>query len=436
MKWSLEDIARVVEGTVVGQAVVTSITTDSRQVPAESLFIALRGESFDGSDFAGQALQDGASAVLVEPGVDAEPRVEVADTLQALAALGSFRRQELDVKVAAITGSTGKTSTKDLLASALGFGTWASPRSFNNEVGVPLSVLMAPDDTEVLVLEVGSRGIGHIRSLLPVIQPDVAVITGIGPSHLATLGDVANVRQAKWELVEGLNGGQAVLPISEQEMIDWAFQADIEVITFGDRGADVEIVGLSLDDSARPRFTLRSRGEQVAVRLQMAGGHQASNAAAATAAALALGRALPDIGAGLELATGSPWRMEIQEGRFTVVNDAYNANPDSMAAALRTVAAMPGRHFAILGQMAELGDEAPQAHVRAGSLAKDLGFEAVFVVGEDPGLAEGAGKIARSVATVSDAKSAFEEVVRDGDVVLIKASRAVGLETLAEELTR
>ena len=436
MKWSLDHVAAIVQGTANGQATITAVTTDSRHVPPDSLFVALRGELFDGHDFANQALTDGATAVLVEAGSQFEPQVEVADTLQALAALGAHRRRELSVQAIAITGSTGKTSTKDLLAAALGVGTWASPRSFNNEVGVPLTVLMAPDDTDVLVLEVGSRGIGHIRSLMPVIEPDVAIITSIGLSHIATLGDVDNVRQAKWELAEGLKGGVVVLPVEEKQLIDWAFQAGTEVATFGGRGADVEIGAIELDETGRPRFALRSRGEQAQVGLQLAGAHQARNAAAAAAAALILGRALQDVAAGLALAEASPWRMEIHPGRFTVVNDAYNANPDSMAAALRAVAAMPGRHLAVLGIMAELGEAAPEAHVTVGSLAKELGFEVVVVVGEDPGLADGAGKIARPVATAAEAKDAIEGAVRDGDVVLVKASRAVGLEGLAQELAQ
>lgn len=434
MKWTLDDVAATVGGRAFGRAVVTSVTTDSRQVPPDSLFVALRGEFFDGNDFAIQAMDDGAAAALVEAGADIEPRVEVADTLAALAALAAHRRRELNAQAVAITGSTGKTSTKDLLASALGVGTWASPKSFNNEVGVPLTVLSAPDDTEVLVIEVGSRGIGHIESLIPVIQPDVAVITGIGLSHIATLGDVDNVRQAKWELAEGLDGGQVVLPVDEEQLIDWAFQAGIDVTTFGGPGADVEVLALQLDATGLPSFILRAQGQQAKVKLQMAGAHQAGNAAAAAGAALSLGRALPDIAAGLELASGSPWRMEIHSGRFTIVNDAYNANPDSMAAALRTVAAMPGRHLAVIGLMAELGSAAREAHVRVGALVKELGYEAVVIVGEDPGVAEGAGKIAVPVATVAEAKESIQDLMQDGDVVLVKASRSIGLEGLAQEL--
>ena len=434
MKWSLADIAGIVGGSAVGHGTVTSVTTDSRQVPADSLFIALKGEFFDGHDFAAQALEQGATAVLVEAPTELEPRVEAVDTMQSLAALGAHRRRELSAKVVAITGSTGKTSTKDLLASALGVGTFAAPKSFNNEVGVPLTVLMAPDDTDVLVLEVGSRGIGHIRDLMPVVQPDVAVITGIGLSHIATLGDLDNVRQAKWELAEGLDEGTVVLPVEEKQLIDWAFQAGLDVMTFGGRGADVEIAELELDEAGRPTFTLMSQGDQARLSLQLAGAHQAANAAAAAGAALVLGRALPDVAAGLAMATASPWRMEVHPGRFTVVNDAYNANPDSMAAALHTVAAMPGRHLAVLGQMAELGSAAREAHMVVGALANTLGYKVVVVVGEDPGMAEGAGKIALPVKTIADAKSALEEVVQDGDIVLVKASRAVGLEQLAEEL--
>ena len=185
---------------------------------------------------------------------------------------------------------------------------------------------------------------------------------------------------------------------------------------------------------ARPSFVLEAGGERVSLKLSMAGAHQARNAAAAAAAGLALGRALPDLAAGLELAHGSAWRMEVTPGPFTVVNDAYNANPDSMAAALQSVAAMPGRHLAVLGLMAELGEAAPAAHRSAGRLARQLGYVAVVVVGEDPGISEGAGDIVYPVPDADAARLLVAELIDEGDVVLIKASRAVGLERLAGEL--
>ncbi len=435
MKWNTRQIATVTGGVAVGDAEITSIATDTRSLEPGSLFVALRGDRFDGHDYLATALAAGAAAVLVDEPAPIEPRVVVSDTLLALRSLAAEYRSSLSgARAIGITGSTGKTSCKDLLASALGVGTWASPRSFNNEVGVPLTVLSAPPDTEVLVLEVGSRGVGHIRDLIDVMRPDIAVITSIGASHLATLGNVETVRLAKWELVEGLNPeGIAILPAEDGTLAEWASRDRVPVHSFG-KGGDVRIEDLALDETARPSFVLEAGGERVKLKLSMAGVHQAANAAAAAAAGLALGRALPDLAAGLEMAHGSAWRMEVTRGAFTVVNDAYNANPDSMAAALQSVAAMPGRHLAVLGLMAELGDAAPAAHRTAGRLARELGYTAVVVVGEDPGIADGAGDIVHPVHDAAAARLLVSELVEDGDVVLVKASRAVGLESLAGEL--
>ncbi|MDH3606896.1 MAG: UDP-N-acetylmuramoyl-tripeptide--D-alanyl-D-alanine ligase [Acidimicrobiia bacterium] len=435
MKWTLEEVAKITNGTATGAADIDSVTTDSRAVPTGGLFVAIKGEHFDGHDFVDAALAEGASAVLVSAAVAGEPRVQVSDTLVGLRLLAADRRQALSTaRSVGITGSTGKTSCKDLLASALGVGTWASPRSFNNEVGVPMTVLGAPDKTEVLVLEVGSRGIGHITELMDVVRPDVAVITSVSASHLATLGDVDTVRRAKWELVEGLSpDGVAVLPSADPTLLAWAKRDGQTMTSFGTDG-DVQVANLRLDDLARPTFTLRADGDEVGVRLPMAGAHQAMNAAAATAAGLALGRALPDLAAGLELAQASAWRMEISSGAHTVVNDAYNANPASMAAALEATVAIPGRPIAVLGLMAELGEAAPAAHRAVGEQARQLGFAAVIVVGEDPGIADGAGDLAHPVADVAAARRKIDELVLDGDVVLVKASREVGLEALAKEL--
>ncbi|MBT8166483.1 MAG: UDP-N-acetylmuramoyl-tripeptide--D-alanyl-D-alanine ligase [Acidimicrobiia bacterium] len=428
-------LAEITGGVAYGEVAIAGISTDSRSLDPGALFVALRGETFDGHDYLAAALEAGAAAILVDTPAPFEPRIEVKDTLLALRAIAADHRSSLTTaRVVGITGSTGKTSCKDLLASALGVGTWASPRSFNNEVGVPLTVLSAPMDTEILVLEVGSRGVGHISNLIEVVRPDIAVITGIGASHLATLGDVETVRHAKWELVEGLSpGGMAILPAEDRTLAEWAERDGVAVQSFGE-GGDVRIEGLVLDEMARPSFVLEAGGERVGLKLSMAGAHQARNAAAAAAAGLALGRALPDLAAGLELAHGSAWRMEVTPGPFTVVNDAYNANPDSMAAALQSVAAMPGRHVAVLGLMAELGEAAPAAHRSVGRLARQLGYAAVVVVGEDPGIAEGAGDIVRAVPDARAAQRLITELVGEGDVVLVKASRSVGLEGLAGEL--
>jgi len=436
LDWTLATVAAATRGVVDGDPAmpVGSVGIDSRHVAPGSVFVAVRGERFDGHAFALDAIGAGAVAAVVErgccPGI--VPRVDVADTGTALRDLAAHRRAELSIPVVAITGSTGKTSTKDLLASVLP-GSWASPRSFNNEVGVPLTVLSTPRDARSLVLEVGSRGLGHIRWLAPVVQPDVAVVTNIGVVHLETFETRTSIADAKWELVTSLpERGTAVLPDDEPLLVR---EHPGPTFTFGTSStASVRITDLELDDSGIPRFHLHAGGARAAVELSMAGEHQAHNAAAAAAAALALGIELDDIVPGLAAATGSPWRMEVIRGRFTVVNDAYNANPDSMAAGLRTVAAIPGRSIAVLGLMAELGTVSEAEHRQIGLLARDLGFSHVFVVGEDHGIAEAAGAIAQSHPDIASADEAVRAVIEPGDVVLVKASRAAGLERIAIDL--
>lgn len=438
LSWAVREIAEWVGGSLSGDgaAAIRAVATDSRRLPDHALFVAIEGERFDGHDFASQALRRGALAVLVAAGRGSglEPRIEVGDTLTALRDLAAVRRAELDVPVVAVTGSTGKTSTKDMLRSVLP-GAWASPASYNNEVGVPLTVLGTPEGTRFLVAEVGSRGVGHIAWLAPAVRPNVGVITNLGLVHLETFGTPEKLAAAKWELVEGLEpGGIAVLPADEPRLA--RYHAG-ETVTFGDHpGADIWFEAVDLDDRGSASFSLRTAVESHRVTLAMAGRHQPWNAVAAAGAALALGMPLDAVSARLGSARGSPGRMEIHHGSITIVNDAYNANPDSMEAAMRTVAAMPGRHVAVVGLMAELGPSAQPEHERIGSLARDLGFAVVVVVGDEPGLAKAAGAAARSVADADEAALMLSDLLRDGDVVLVKASHAVGLEALADRLVR
>ncbi len=432
--WTVGSVGRFLGAAVVGDESgrVAEVVVDSRLAAAGCLFVAMRGEHRDGHDFAGAAIASGAAGVLVERPVDAQPRLEVPDTGVALRDLAVLRRKEIAVPVVAVTGSTGKTSTKDLLRAALPNAA-ASPRSYNNEVGVPLTVLGAAADASYVVVEVGSRGTGHIEWLIPAVRPDVAIITNLGLVHLETFGTIAALADAKWELVTGLGpDGTAVLPIDEPRL---RRPHPGTTLTFGlDPAADVAVHHLVLDAHGHPRFTLVTPHGRVTLRLPLAGAHQALNAAAATAAGLAVGVELETLASGLEQATGSAWRMEIHRGRFTVVNDAYNANPDSVRAALETVAALPGRHIAVLGKMAELGPVEAEEHRRMGSEAARLGFSAVIAVGEDPGIAEGAGAVAHSVADADAAMARLADLVQAGDVVLVKASRAIGLEGLAARL--
>ena len=435
LNWTLATVAAATGGVIDGEPTmpVRSISTDSRNVEPGAVFVALRGAHHDGHDHAADAVAEGAVAALVEHGTHPNlvPRIHVEDTLEALRDLAAHRRSELDLPVVAVTGSTGKTSTKDLLAAAIP-GAWASPRSYNNEVGVPLTVLSTPNDAEALVIEVGSRGLGHIRWLMPAILPSVGVITNLGLVHLETFGSRDAIADGKWELIEGLSaGGTAVLPDDEPRLLR---PHPGPTVTFGTtQNASVRIADLSTDEQGRPSFVVHMEGRSFAVSLRMSGSHNAVNAAAALAASTAIGVA-PEVAiGGMAMAVGSAWRMEIRAGRYTVVNDSYNANPTSMTAALQTAASMPGRCFAVLGEMAELGDMTDAEHERIGRLATELGIEYVVTVGPDHGLAEAAGGL--NVGSSGEALDWVRERVGDGDIVLVKASRSVGLEQVADRLT-
>jgi UDP-N-acetylmuramoyl-tripeptide--D-alanyl-D-alanine ligase len=432
---SLTELAAAVGGDCYDGdgVVVTGLTTDSRSVAPGDLFVAIKGEVFDGNEFLTAAIESGAAAVVTSDRVvTGIPRIVVDDTLVALRDIAELHRSELSMPVIAVTGSTGKTSTKDLLAAALP-GAFVSPRSYNNEVGVPLTIIATPDDARYLVAEVGSRGPGHIEFLMPAVRPDVALVTNLGVVHLETFGTTEALANAKFELVEGLGAdGVAVLPAGEPRL-HRAHRGS--TVTFGpEADADVRVLDVAVDEDGFPRCRIGADGDEVVVRLRVVGAHQAVNAAAAIAAGMAVGESLENLATGLENATGSQWRMEIHRGRFTVVNDAYNANPTSMEAAMRTVATMPGRHVAVLGTMAELGPVAQSEHARMGRLAAELGFAAVITVGDEPGMATAAGAIARNVPDTASAHEVVTRVLRPGDVVLVKASRAIGLETLALQL--
>ncbi len=433
--WSLEEVAETVAGRLVGQATrpIASVATDSRGAVEGALFVALVGEAFNGHEFVSAALDQGAVGVLVDKSadIDVTPRIEVESTLDALRTLAVKRRDELDIPVVAITGSTGKTSTKDLLAAGIE-GSWSSPRSFNNEIGVPLTVLATPRDATVLILEVGSRGRGHIEWLAPMVRPDVAVITNLGVVHLETFGSRSVLADAKFELVEALpNGGVAVLPLGERSL---EREGAFRTITFGGPGADIATADVTIDELGRPSFDLESASWSGRVSPLGAAAHQAMNAAAAVGVATALDLDTAGFVSRLSTASGSEWRMEVYQGAYTVVNDAYNANPQSVESALRTVVAMGGRHIAVLGVMSELGQVCEMEHERLGKLARTLGFSELLIVGPDHGYAVGFGESARKATGFEDAVYTLAGIVEPGDIVLVKASRSASLELLALHL--
>jgi UDP-N-acetylmuramoyl-tripeptide--D-alanyl-D-alanine ligase len=456
---TLEEVAGIVGGAVVdapgGVEVTAPAFLDSRNPLPGGLFVAFEGERVDGHDFAPAAVRGGAAAVLGRRATGA-PSVLVADTraaLQELARVVLARRRERrrPLTVVAVTGSQGKTTAKDMLARVLADGapTVATAGSFNNELGLPLTVLGLDEHTRYLVLEMGARGVGHLAELCAIAPPDVSLVLNVGKAHIGEFGSQAQIAVAKGELVEALRpDGSAVLNLDDPLVAAMADRTTAHVRTFGRSGASgVRLGEVHLDDVGRPSFDLTHEDAVEHVSLRLLGEHQALNAAAVTATALAAGRPFAEIAASLRSIDHlSRWRMQLLErpDGLVVVNDAYNANPDSMRAALQTLARMgrSGRRtVAVLGEMRELGDDAGEEHRQVGLLADRLAIDVVVVVGADArgvydALVEmrGQDERTRHVDTTTQAGEWLRENVAGSDVVLIKASRGGRLERVADML--
>jgi UDP-N-acetylmuramoyl-tripeptide--D-alanyl-D-alanine ligase len=476
--WTLAEIAETTGGRVAddvpgaADVVVTGPAfIDSREVVAGGLFAAFVGEQVDGHDFAAGAVEAGAAAVLGSRPVGV-PAVLVEDPRAALQALARRLLSELpDLTVIALTGSQGKTTTKDMLASVLASAgaTVATQGSFNNELGLPLTVLHADPSTRFLVLEMGARGIGHLTELCAIARPDVSLVLNVGKAHIGEFGTQDDIARAKGELVEALPAeGTAVLNADDPRVAAMASRTEAAVTTYGrDGSADVRVVDERLEADGCPSFRLVQSGQTAEVRLRLLGAHQVSNAAGAAAVAVTVGMPLVDAAAALgEVTSLSRWRMEMHErgDGLLVLNDAYNANPDSMAAALRALVAVArgrgARPVAVLGEMLELGESAPEEHRAVGRLAVELGVTRVVGVGPvaadvvrgaEDALGDQAGSGADSgsrseqgtadqgeepvrVADNEAAVAWLRDSVGAGDVVLVKASRGAALDRVADAL--
>ncbi|MFK4689373.1 UDP-N-acetylmuramoyl-tripeptide--D-alanyl-D-alanine ligase [Streptomyces pristinaespiralis] len=456
---SLAEIAEIVGGQShdipdPATPVTGPVVIDSRAVEPGSLFAAFRGERVDGHDYAEQAVAAGAAAVLATRPLGV-PAIVVDDVQSALGRLARFVVERLGTKVVALTGSAGKTSTKDLIAQVLqrkGPTVW-TPGSLNNEIGLPLTALRATEETEHLVLEMGARGIGHIRYLTELTPPRIGLVLNVGTAHIGEFGGREQIAQAKGEMVESLppageDGGVAVLNADDPLVRAMASRTKARVLLFGEADdAAVRAENVRLTELGQPTFTLHTPTGCSDVTMRLYGEHHVSNALAAAAVAHELDMSASEIALALsEADTLSRWRMEVTErpDGVTVVNDAYNANPESMRAALRALAAMgKGRRtWAVLGQMAELGDEALVEHDAVGRLAVRLNVGKLVAVGgrEASWLQLGAyneGSWGEESVHVSDAQAAVDLLrreLRPGDVVLVKASRSVGLERIAQAL--
>lgn len=458
---TLEQIARDTDGALLHgnpAAIVRGVSTDSRTVEPGQLFVPLVGERFDGHEFIGDALARGAVCVLVNGGrtlPEDVPRtigaIAVDDTLQALQRLAANQRRRITGgRVVAVTGSTGKTTTKDMMAAIFsGRHRVVHTRgNFNNEIGLPLTLLNADRETEILVVEMGMRGPGEIRSLAVLASPHVGVITNVSPVHLERLGSMDNIAAAKRELIEALPpDGVAVLNGDDPLVRAMADHAPGSVLLYGMQADnDVRATAVVGQGEAGSRFALQYRGLSTTIELPIPGLHNVMNALAAAGAALALGLTFDDVARGLVRIAHhrSPMRMEITTtpGGVRVINDAYNAGPASMAAALELLSSMTGgRRIAVLGDMLELGPIARQSHVNVGRDAARLGIDALVAVGDYASTmttaAVGAGMSAeRTIGcrNASEAADVVRRLVEPGDIVLIKASRGIKLEQVAHSL--
>ena len=455
---TLAEIAEAVGGRLAGGAapdavVAGPVTHDSRAVTAGALFAAFDGANVDGHDFAPAAMAQGAVAVLASRAVDG-PAILVGDVRDALGELARTVLGRLPrLTVVGITGSSGKTSTKDLLGQVLAAaGTTIAPRgSMNNELGLPLTVLTADQDTRFLVLEMGARGVGHIAYLCRIAPPRIGLVLNVGSAHVGEFGSKETTALAKGELVESLPAdGLAVLNADDPLVAPMSKRTKAPVTYFGDgEDAQVRAESVSLDADGRASFTLVHGADRARVTLQFAGEHQVANALAAAAAALGAGMDLPRVAAALAAAqpvSGGRMAVSHRADGLTIVDDAYNANPESVRAALKALVSMararPGaRAWAVLGTMLELGGRADEEHDAIGRLAVRLRVDRLVAVGDAAARIhagashEGSwGEESVMVANPQEALALLRAQVRPGDVVLVKASNSVGLGWVAREL--
>jgi UDP-N-acetylmuramoyl-tripeptide--D-alanyl-D-alanine ligase len=462
IRLSCGELATIVRGQLAGvdpAAVVdAAVVIDSRLVVPGGMFVALPGENVDGHDFVATATATGATASLTSRPIEGSPCIVVEDQQTALGELARHVMRQLpDCLVIGLTGSQGKTSTKDLIAQVLApYGPTVAPKgSFNNELGHPLTALQADEKTRYLVAEMGAAHVGDIAYLTRITPPRIGLVLNVGISHLGEFGSRDAIAQAKGELIEAVQpGGIAVLNADDPRVAAMARRTQQQVLTFGEApDADARATGIALDDNGRAGFTLHLAGDELPVQLQLIGEHQVSNALACAAVAHAVGLTPEQIADGLNSAANvSKWRMEITErpDGVTVINDAYNANPDSVRAALKALVAIGrtrgARTWAVLGEMRELGTAAAEEHDAIGRLAVRLDVNRLVAVTEPArpiqlgASLEGSsleGSRRNESAYADNIEAALELLraeLRPGDVVLVKASRTVGLERLAAAL--
>lgn len=447
--------ARLLQAGGTQSRMISKVSTDTRTIKRGALFVALKGDRYDAHDFLDQALDKGAAALLVarvQPAVLRKARekgaavLQARGTLTALSRLAGSQRELCTARVVGVTGSTGKTLTKDFIAAVLGTEgkVTASRDSFNNEVGVPLTILELEPDTRFMVLEIGSRGSGHISEMCSFARPEIGVITNIGWTHMQYFRTRDNLAQAKAELLQSLPlDGMAAVNADDDYTEMLCRLSPCPVVTFGrSRGADLRADNIQVDKYGKVKFTLRSKGGGKAeMAVPLPGRHNVENALAAAAVGKIMGVDMENIAKGIANAKTTRWRMEMinKPEEITIINDAYNANPVSMRSALMALGdiSYKKRAIAVLGDMGELGPVSEEAHREVGKLAVDYGTDILITVGRrsrltaqaarEKGLPRGSVFMAEGVDKASEILRA---IIEPGDVVLIKGSRFLGMEKL------
>lgn len=452
-------LAYLAGGKVVGGFLSTKIrgiAIDSRTIKPGELFVPLVGEASDGHDYIVQAVESGAAGFLTAKANGLIQRalsgkafaIEVDDTLLALQRAAAEHRRALDAKVVGITGSTGKTTVRTMTSAVLRqrYSVVESEKNYNNEIGVPLTLLNASSETEIVVVEMGMRGPGQIAELAEIAAPEIGLITGIGQTHIELLGSVEAIAKAKGELIERLPDiGTAVLNSDDEWFEELAKIAGSNMLTFGLRGGDLRAENLSLDSAGRATFRIVGEGLKLDIALPVPGRHNVSNALGAAAVGLACGMTGDEIAAGLSDFVLPGMRMEISRtpGGVIVINDAYNASPDSMGAALDALTDMSvnGRRIAVLGDMLELGNVAEGLHRALGEKVAEKELDLLVTVGElGEYIAEGARQAGHSPQRVKSFDSAngvgeyLADILEPGDIVLVKASRGMRMEKIVERI--
>ena len=448
-KLSLSEIAQVTGAEVNSDAEIffEGVTTDSRKITSGVLFVALKGEIFNGEDFAAEALKKGATAVLVSKSFDKNLDgiiLKVDDTLKAYAQIAGAWRNRFNIPIVAVTGSNGKTTTKDLTAAALNSLGHVQKTSgnFNNEVGVPMTLLALNENHKAAVVEIGMRGLGQIEALAQVVKPNIGIVTNVSETHIELLGTIENIARAKGELVTEIQeGGTIILNADNVHTLAMKnlVKDGVKVLTYSiESGADFVAKDI-LIGSVSTEFTLSFRGKEYDFEIPMLGRHNVSNALAAIAAGYACGLKVPDIQRGFSTLTTTKMRYEvIRRDGLTIINDAYNASPASMRAAIRTTSEVyNGRLIAVLGDMLELGTISERIHREIGFELVENKFDTLITLGPlGRFIAEGAREAGLKNIFAFDTHEAAArkilEIVRDGDTILFKASHVMHMEKIIE----